>query len=48
MLEYKSEKQSGFTIPELMIGIAIVGTLTTIALPQINDFTVSLRVDSEI
>ena len=48
MLEYRSEKLNGFTIPELMIGIAIVGILTTIALPQINDFTVSLRVDREI
>ncbi|WP_310649903.1 GspH/FimT family protein [Colwellia sp. MB02u-9] len=38
----------GFTIVELLIGIAIIGILTAIAGPSLGQFIVKLRVDSEI
>ncbi len=48
MFRYKNYQQLGFTITELLVGIAIAGILTTIAIPKLNDFIISLRVDSEI
>lgn len=38
----------GFTITELLIGIAILGLLTAIAVPNLNEFYVQSRVSSEI
>jgi type IV fimbrial biogenesis protein FimT len=38
----------GITLIELMISIGISSILTTIALPNFNDFIVRLRVDNEI
>jgi type IV fimbrial biogenesis protein FimT/type IV fimbrial biogenesis protein FimU len=48
MLKHKRSKNNGFTITELMVGVAIAGILTTIALPKLNDFIIELRVDAEI
>lgn len=41
-------KQSGFTLIELMVGIAIVAILVTVGLPSLNQFTLQMRVDNEI
>ncbi|MDX2367720.1 MAG: GspH/FimT family pseudopilin [Colwellia sp.] len=41
-------KCNGFTLIELMIGIAIVAILSATALPSLNSFTVGMRVDNEI
>ena len=38
----------GFTITELLIGIAIVGILTAIASPSLSSFMVQSRVDNEV
>ena len=38
----------GFTIIELMVTIAVVAILSMIALPNLNNFTVKMRVDNEI
>ena len=35
---FKSRNQFGFTVIELMIGIAVAGVLLTIAVPAFNDF----------
>ncbi|TWX66554.1 GspH/FimT family protein [Colwellia sp. C1TZA3] len=39
---------TGFTIVELLIGIAIIGILTAIAGPSLSQFIVQSRVDNEI
>lgn len=38
----------GFTITELLIGIAIVGILTAIAGPSLSEFIIKSRVDNEV
>ena len=38
----------GFTIVELMTGIAIVGLLIAIAIPSLSQWIIRMRVDSEI
>ena len=38
----------GMTLIELMVGIGITSVLATIALPNMSDFIVELRVDNEI
>ncbi|MGL1959518.1 MAG: GspH/FimT family pseudopilin [Colwellia sp.] len=42
------QKLAGFTLLELLIAIAVLGILTAIALPSLNDFLVRMRVDNEI
>jgi type IV fimbrial biogenesis protein FimT/type IV fimbrial biogenesis protein FimU len=42
----KSDK--GFTIIELMVTIAIAGIIAAIAMPNLNDFLVRMRVDNEV
>ncbi|ASP48921.1 GspH/FimT family pseudopilin [Cognaticolwellia beringensis] len=42
------KRVKGFTITELLIGIAIVGILTAIAGPSLGQFIVQSRVDNEI
>jgi len=41
-------RKNGFTIIELMVGVAMLGILVSIALPSLNNFTVKMRVDDEI
>tara|TARA_B110000503_G_scaffold142254_1_gene238446 strand:- start:900 stop:1466 length:567 start_codon:yes stop_codon:yes gene_type:complete len=38
----------GFTLIELMVGVAILAIISTLALPNLNQFLVEMRVDSEI
>lgn len=42
------KKTHGFTLFELLVGIAILGIITTIALPNLSEFIVKMRVDNEI
>jgi len=39
---------TGFTLIELMVGIAILAIISAIALPNLNDFLIKVRVDNEI
>jgi len=41
-------RSSGFTIVELLVGIAILGIITAIALPNFSSFLVKTRVDNQI
>lgn len=41
-------KQQAFTLIELIVGIAVVGILTAVALPSLGQFSVGLRVEGEI
>jgi prepilin-type N-terminal cleavage/methylation domain-containing protein len=41
-------KYNGFTLVELLVGIAIIGILMLLAMPALSEFTVKLRVDSEL
>ncbi|MDP7593593.1 MAG: GspH/FimT family pseudopilin [Litorilituus sp.] len=44
----KLKSSHGFTIVELMVAIALVAIISTIALPSLNHFLVKIRVDNEI
>ena len=39
---------TGFTLIELMVGIAILVIISAIALPNLNNFLIKMRVDNEI
>lgn len=43
-----THRKQGFTLIEIMVSIAIVAIMTTIALPSLNTFIVKMRVDNEI
>jgi prepilin-type N-terminal cleavage/methylation domain-containing protein len=43
-----NHKSRGFTIVELMVGIAILGIITSIALPSLSTFIEKMRVDNQI
>lgn len=45
---FTSKLQKGFTILELLVSIAIVGILISVAAPKLSEFTVKLRVDNEV
>jgi type IV fimbrial biogenesis protein FimT/type IV fimbrial biogenesis protein FimU len=44
----QSAKVQGFTLVELMVAIAVVAIISTIAMPSLNNFMVNMRVDNEI
>ena len=44
----RSSKSYGFTLIEVMVTIALVAIVTTIALPSLNTFLVKMRVDNEV
>ncbi|TYK64390.1 GspH/FimT family pseudopilin [Colwellia echini] len=44
----KPKSHLGMTLIELMVSISITSILTSVALPNFNDFIVQLRVDNEI
>lgn len=44
----KKKYNRGFTITELLIGLAIIGVITMVALPSLSDFIVKMRVDNQI
>lgn len=41
-------KRNGFTLIELMVGVAMMGLLVMIGLPSFNEWIVRMRVDDEI
>lgn len=41
------KQQSGFTLIELMITLALLGIILAIAIPALNDFTIKQRVSSQ-
>lgn len=46
MLDMNDKK--GFTLVELIVGIAVIGIITAVALPSLNTFLVKMRVENEI
>ncbi|WP_448246026.1 GspH/FimT family pseudopilin [Thalassotalea agariperforans] len=42
------KKTQGFTLFELLISIAIMGIITSIALPNLSEFLVKMRVDNQV
>lgn len=42
------KKSKGFTVTELLIGIAIAGILLSVAVPSLSEYMVQSRVDNEI
>ena len=42
------KQQNGFTIIELMVTVAILGVMVSIAIPSFSEWTVRMRVDNEI
>lgn len=45
---FSSHLKQGFTLIEVMVAIAIIAILSTIALPSMSNFLVKMRVDNEI
>ena len=45
---FSAHLKKGFTLVELMVAIAVVAILSAIALPNMNEFLVKMRVDNEI
>ena len=43
-----SYRKHGFTLVELIVAIAVIAILSTIALPSMSNFLVKMRVDNEI
>ncbi|ALO35646.1 pilus assembly protein [Colwellia sp. MT41] len=48
LTRYPAKLCRGMTLIELMLSIGITSIITTLALPNFNDFIVQLRVDNEI
>lgn len=42
------KKSNGFTLFEVLIGISILGIVTAMALPNLTEFLIKMRVDNEI
>jgi prepilin-type N-terminal cleavage/methylation domain-containing protein len=41
-------KHKGFTLIEVMVGVAMLGIIATVAMPSLVDFRVQMRVDNEV
>jgi type IV fimbrial biogenesis protein FimT/type IV fimbrial biogenesis protein FimU len=48
IVHHSSHHKKGFTLIELMVSIAVVAILSTVALPSMSNFLVKMRVDNEI
>jgi prepilin-type N-terminal cleavage/methylation domain-containing protein len=48
LIKRNNSINNGFTMIELMVGIAILGIVTAIAMPSLNQFLVTMRIDNEI
>tara|TARA_R110000737_G_scaffold127181_1_gene159683 strand:- start:101 stop:688 length:588 start_codon:yes stop_codon:yes gene_type:complete len=46
--KFKKIYHQGFTITELLIGIAIVAIIAAVAMPSLSSFLVKMRVDNQI
>jgi len=42
------KRNSGFTLIELMVGVAMLGIISAVALPNLSEFLIKMRVDNEI